>query len=101
MQSCTVQTFTESEDTRCCVNTIFPPEDGHVGDNSVTNILLMNKENCALKLVDEIILKSCYCFHIWFDRMTSLGKIITTETSRRERKFLNMTIDYNKRNRTF
>ena len=26
----TVQTFTESEDTRCCVNTIFPPEDGHV-----------------------------------------------------------------------
>ena len=24
-------------------------------DNSVTNILLMNKENCALKLVDEII----------------------------------------------
>ena len=23
-------------------------------DNSVTNILLMNKENCALKLVDEI-----------------------------------------------
>jgi len=27
---CTVQTFTESEDTRCCVNKIFPPEDGHV-----------------------------------------------------------------------
>ena len=25
-----------------------------VQDNSVTNILLMNKENCALKLVDEI-----------------------------------------------
>ena len=25
-------------------------------DNSATNILLMNKENCALKLVDEIIL---------------------------------------------
>ena len=25
-------------------------------DNSITNILLMNKENCALKLVDEIIL---------------------------------------------
>ena len=54
--------FTENEDTRCCVNTIFPPEDGHVNvrknveDNSVTNILLMNKENCASKLVDEIIL---------------------------------------------
>jgi len=28
----------------------------HVEDNSVTNILLMNKENCALKLFDEIIL---------------------------------------------
>ena len=57
-----MQTFTESEDIRCCVNTIFPPEDGHVNarnmseDNSVTNILLMNKENCALKLVEEIIL---------------------------------------------
>ena len=43
------------------MNKIFPPEDGHVNarnveDNSVTNILLMNKENCALKLVDEIIL---------------------------------------------
>ena len=51
-----------SEDTRCCVNTIFPPEDGHVNArnmsriNSVRNILLINKENCALKLVDEIIL---------------------------------------------
>ena len=30
----------------------------NVEDNNVTNILLMNKENCALKLVDEIIL---YC----------------------------------------
>ena len=29
----------------------------HVEDNSVTDILLMNKENCALKLVDVIILK--------------------------------------------
>ena len=27
----------------------------HVEDNSVTNILLMNKENCALKLVDKYI----------------------------------------------
>ena len=25
-------------------------------DNNVTNVLLTNKENCALKLVDEIIL---------------------------------------------
>ena len=62
LNQCTVRTFTENEGTRCCVNTIFAPEDGHVNvpkhveDNSVTNILLMNKENCALKLVDEIIL---------------------------------------------
>ena len=28
----------------------------HVEDNNVTNILLTNKENCALKFVDEIIL---------------------------------------------
>ena len=28
----------------------------NVEDNNVTNILLMNKENCALKLVYEIIL---------------------------------------------
>ena len=26
----TVQPFTESDDTRCCDNTICPPEDGHV-----------------------------------------------------------------------
>ena len=36
-------------------------ESGHVEDNSVTNILLMNKENCALKLVGEIIL-CCLAF---------------------------------------
>ena len=28
----------------------------HVEDNNVTNILFVNKEYCALKLVDEIIL---------------------------------------------
>ena len=48
-----------------------------VEDNSVTNILLMNKENCALKLVDEIILYydarskkhqivHVYHYHLWF-----------------------------------
>jgi hypothetical protein len=26
----TVQPFTESDDTRCCDNTVCPPEDGHV-----------------------------------------------------------------------
>jgi len=25
----TVQPFTETDDTRCCDNTICPPEDGH------------------------------------------------------------------------
>ena len=44
-----MQPFTEGDDTRCCVNTICPPEDGHVNaphveDSSVTYILLMNKE---------------------------------------------------------
>jgi len=44
LNQCTGQTCTESEDTRCCVNTIFPPEDGHVNaqnvkDNNVTNIV--------------------------------------------------------------
>ena len=30
LNQCTAQKFTEDEDTRCSVNTIFPPEDGHV-----------------------------------------------------------------------
>ena len=30
VSSLSVQPFTESDDTRCCVNTICPPEDGHV-----------------------------------------------------------------------
>ena len=30
LNRCTVQTFTESDDIRCCVNTIFSPEDGQV-----------------------------------------------------------------------
>ena len=49
---CNVQPFTDSDDTRCCVNTIFPPEDGHVNARNMsriivlTYILLMNKELC-------------------------------------------------------
>ena len=48
---CTVQPFTDSDNTRCCENKICPPEDGHEGskhveDSSVTYILLMNKELC-------------------------------------------------------
>jgi hypothetical protein len=37
---CTVQTFTESEDTRCCVDTIFPPEDGHVNARNMLRIII-------------------------------------------------------------
>ena len=41
-----------------------------VQDNSVTNILLMNKENCALKLVDEIIL--------YYDALSKKHQIVFT-----------------------
>jgi hypothetical protein len=37
---CTVQTFTESEDTRCCVDKIFPPEDGHVNARNISTIIM-------------------------------------------------------------
>jgi len=37
---CTGQKFTESEDTRCCVNTIFPPEDGHVNARNMSRIIM-------------------------------------------------------------
>ena len=37
---CIVQTFTESEDTRCCVNTIFPPDVGHVNARNMSRIIV-------------------------------------------------------------
>jgi len=37
---CTVQPFTESDDTRCCVNTIFPPEDVHVNARYMSRIIV-------------------------------------------------------------
>ena len=40
LNQCTVQTFTESEDTRCCVNTIFSPEDGHVNARNMSRIIV-------------------------------------------------------------
>jgi len=47
LNKCTVQPFTESDDTGCCVNTIFPPKDGHV--NARNNIhIVMNKELCII-----------------------------------------------------
>ena len=36
----TVQTFTESEDIRCCVNTIFAPENGHVNARNMSRIIV-------------------------------------------------------------
>jgi hypothetical protein len=35
-----VQPFTESDDTRCCVNEIFPPEDGHVNARNMSRIIV-------------------------------------------------------------
>jgi hypothetical protein len=36
----TVQPFTESDDTRCCDNTICPPEDGHVNALNMSRIIM-------------------------------------------------------------
>ena len=36
----TVQPFTESNDTRCCYNTIFPLEDGHFGARNISRIVM-------------------------------------------------------------
>ena len=36
----TVQPFTESDDTKCCVNKIFPPEDGHVNVRNMSRIIV-------------------------------------------------------------
>ena len=40
LNQCTVQTFTENENTRCCVYTIFPPEDGHVNARNMSRIIV-------------------------------------------------------------
>ena len=36
----TVQPFTESDDIRCCDNTICPPEDGHVNARNMSRIVM-------------------------------------------------------------
>ena len=36
----TVQPFTVSDDTRCCDNTICPPEDGHVNARNMSRIIV-------------------------------------------------------------
>ena len=40
LNRCTVQSFTESDDTRCCENTICPPEDGHVNARNMSRIVV-------------------------------------------------------------
>jgi hypothetical protein len=37
---CTAQPFTESDDTRCCDNTICPAEDGHVDARNMSRIVM-------------------------------------------------------------
>ena len=36
----TVQPFTESDNTSCCVNTVCPPEDGHVDARNLSRIVM-------------------------------------------------------------
>ena len=36
----TVQPFTESDDIRCCDNTICPPEDGHGNARNMSRIVV-------------------------------------------------------------
>jgi hypothetical protein len=40
LNRCTVQPFTESDVTRCCENTIGPPEDGHVTARNMSRIVV-------------------------------------------------------------
>ena len=40
LNRCIVQPFTESDDSSCCVNTICPPEDGHVNARNMSRIIL-------------------------------------------------------------
>ena len=40
LNRCTVQPFTENDDTRCCENKICPPEDGHVNARNMLRIVV-------------------------------------------------------------
>jgi len=62
----TIQPFTESDDTRCCNNTIWPPEDEHGTAQNMSRIITYHiycyriKELC-IKLVNETSLNSSIC----------------------------------------
>ena len=53
LNQCTVQPFTEGDDTRCCVNTIFPPEDGHVNARNKVHCVLCRRLQRA-KIPDAV-----------------------------------------------
>ena len=40
LQSSLLSTGVLCDDTRCCVNTIFPPEDGHVNARNMSRIIV-------------------------------------------------------------
>jgi len=40
LNRCTVQPFTESDNTRLCENKIGPPEDGHVNARNISRIVV-------------------------------------------------------------
>ena len=40
LNRCTVQPFTESDDTRCCVYNLGPPEDGHINARNMLRIVV-------------------------------------------------------------
>jgi hypothetical protein len=40
VSSLSVQPFTESDYTRCCDNTMYPPEDGHVDARNMSRIVM-------------------------------------------------------------
>jgi len=40
VSSLSVQYSTESDDTRCCDNTICPPEDGHIDARNMSRIVM-------------------------------------------------------------
>ena len=42
LNRCTVQPFTDSDDTRCCENTICPPEDGHVDARNMSRTVALH-----------------------------------------------------------
>ena len=59
-----VQPFTESDDTRCCDNTICPPEDGHGNARNMSRIIMQHTycyriKKLCIKLVIETILFGC------------------------------------------